>query len=249
MKERPILFSGAMARKILAGEKTQTRRIVKDCKAFKCHDSPEHGDDTKPEDAYDVIVSKHQGGAAFLVAGDHGFTDFVPCPYGKPGDRLWVRETWTKDLRNVYPCATFSYAADYSKSELEELASGEHDRWCARRTDPNAIGSGECHSCGTHEAGVKWKPSIHMPRWASRITLEVTGVRVERLQAITEEDARAEGVDLSKPMPGTVNGKPATVAIFDHRKAFAVLWDAINGPGSWERSPWVWVVSFRRVQP
>ena len=98
--------------------------------------------------------------------------------------------------------------------------------------------------------GLRWIPSIHMPRWASRIDLEITAVRVERLQEITEEDARAEGVTTGELMPATINGERGQMMIFDPRKAFAMLWDSINAKRApWASNPWAWVIEFRRVRP
>lgn len=141
------------------------------------------------------------------------------CPYGAKGDRLWVRETWAVDapLTQV-------------RSEHEDVLAGY-----------GSIGSGPYYRAdGVHEkAGLTWRPSIFMPRWASRITLEVTDVRVERLQDVTEEDARAEGYH----GPSVTNGYASPCGWFRQ------LWDQINGKQyPWSSSPWVWVVSFRRIQ-
>lgn len=174
MKERPILFSGPMVRAILEGRKTQTRRVVKP--------QPAHIAGIGTVLNIDTITGK-------------------ACPYGKPGDRLWVRETWD-GVRLDGGGALVSYRADGDKPVTDDG---------------------------------RWHPSIHMPRWASRITLEVVSVRVERLQEISEEDAMAEGVALAENYRGPV-------------AHFASLWEQINGLGSWNANPWVWVVEFRRVQ-
>lgn len=171
MKERPILFSAPMVRAILEGRKTQTRRIAKEF-------DPTPG-------KMDGILSRHphqQG-----------------CRYGKPGDRLWVRETWGWD---------------------DEDPSAVNPRYRA-----------------THSSADRWIPSIHMPRWASRITLKVESVRLERLQDISQKDAYSEGVTINDP-----DG-------CDPVMSFAELWESINGPGSWEANPWVWVVQFKRINP
>jgi hypothetical protein len=179
MKERPILFSAPMVRALLGGSKTQTRRVVKP--------QPDRGEWPWP-DMSDAERS------AWTTS----------CPYGQPGDRLWVRETHM-DLG-----ACYLYRAD---------AAAEQERAIVAPRQP-------------------WRPAIHMPRAASRITLEITGVRVERLQDISEADAVAEGVRNSLHMPG---GRFAN-------ENFAHLWWAINGDGSWEANPWVWVVEFKRVE-
>ncbi|TXH90322.1 MAG: hypothetical protein E6Q78_05105 [Rhodoferax sp.] len=177
MKEHPILFSAPMVRAILAGTKTQTRRVVK----------------PTPEWIGKSGVLSFNG----RVGLPHAI-----CPYGQPGDRLWVREAW-----NGYG----------------PFKDGMH--YYYRATDQNPDST-------------KWKPSIHMPRAASRITLEITGVRVERLQDISEADAKAEGY---KEFPGSVNQ-------MDPVTWYQALWEQINGPGAWDANPWVWVVKFKRLE-
>jgi len=136
----------------------------------------------------------------------------LACRYGQPGDRLWVRETW----RHIEGGAVYDAAGGLMDS---------HDPETIYRADrPHFPGP--------------WRPAIHMPRWASRIALEVTGVRVERLHEISEADAIAEGVNNSLHLPG---GRFA-------RENFAHLWWTINGDGSWDANPWVWVVDFRRTE-
>lgn len=193
--ERPILFKGRLVRAILAGAKTQTRRVVKP--------QPKIADPA----LYGAPIVERNG-----IAQESGFgTYFVPvrCPYGVPGDRLWVRET----------CSTSA------TGEVLYRADGERD-------------------------GHTWTPSIHMPRWASRIDLEVTGVRVERLHDITEEDAKAEGAAHRIAPGGDLAGAFAGIAgEISYRAHFADTWREINGASSWDANPWVWVVSFRRVRP
>lgn len=186
MKERPILFSSPMVRALLAGTKTQTRRVM----------------GNQPTEAPTV--------GAFQVGKGRSYRKDLPrkvvatwgeqccvCPYGVAGDRLWVRETWA-DTMGEPPTAV--YRADGERHPSSQL---------------------------------KWRPAIHMPRWACRLVLEVTGVRVERLQDISEADAKAEGVD-------NIRAKVPT-----HRDAYRYLWDDINGFGAWDKNPWVWVVEVR----
>jgi hypothetical protein len=193
MKERPILFSGEMVRAILAGKKTQTRRVVKlDVSNF--FDPPNCQDD---KDAGWPITTTREGDTVKAA---------TLCPHGQPGDRLWVRETWGHNGCGNCP---IHYRADEPEWKNESL-------------NPNA----------------KWHPSIFMPRCASRILLEITAVRCERLQEITREDASAEGV-VSFDELSTVD-------------RYAILWESINGktPGKrWEDNPWVWVIEFRRIEP
>lgn len=204
MKERPILFSAPMVRAILEGRKTQTRRVVK----------------PQPHSAHYPQHAEARGAGWVWMAHDDRPTytfatgDFR-CPYGQPGERLWVRETWAK--------------ADSSLiDETFYRADGEVD--------------GRQRAFSYVKREPRWRPSIHMPRWASRIDLEVTGVRVERLQDISEADAIAEGVE-----PYRLPVHPVREAL-RHVDGFSVLWESINGPGSWDANPWVWVVEFRRVK-
>lgn len=210
MKERPILMNAPMVRATLADLKLQTRRAMP---SQVC----EPGRVAMAGPGYCEIVNKH----GVHIPGFH-------CPFGQPGDRLWVRETWhgTKGEPNVYGngCLRY-YRADYE----------DHPAY------PQPF---------------RWTPSIHMPRWASRITLEVTGVRVERLQAISEADARAEGV-LQWAAELAMNPKVSETDIQamaekygtgSLRGGYAALWEEINGPGSWDANPWVWVVEFKRLE-
>lgn len=198
MIERPILFSGAMVRAILDGTKTQTRRVLK----VRCQEIGERDDGSR------WPWSEHPD-----TADDH----WHACPYGQPGDRLWVRETWAQPAA-LDPGPTF-YRADYP-----------------------ACAAGFTNLPPADE--ITWKPSIHMFRKHSRILLEITGVRVERLQDISETDAAAEGW---VKRPG-VSSDPA-VHVDAARDWYADLWEQINGAGSWAANPWVWVVEFRRIEP
>lgn len=187
MKEQPILFNTEMVRAVLAGCKTQTRRPVKKIPLDFIFINGE-------------IVSQMCGGTA-------GHT--VKCPYGKIGDKLWVREAF-------YP----------------QDVNGMTDTYALYRADNPE-----------HHEG-PWKPSIHMPRWASRITLEVVDVRVERVQDISNYDLRREGVDLS--YPSGVNS--LDVEGFYHAR-FASLWESVykNKGSGWLLNPWVWVVEFKVI--
>lgn len=209
--ERPILFSAPMVRAILTGQKTQTRRIVKTVPS--CHDA----DIAVPA----LMVRRGQHRGSYVVLDDElgpawspaGATPYEPypwpemlSPYGEPGDRLWVRETWGHTGR---------LAGIPSRGEADVFYAAD----------------------GLHAA--RWYPAIYMPRWASRITLDVTAVRVERLHAITEQDARDEGVTRD----GLVtDGRP-------YRTAFSRLWDEINySRAPWVGNPWCWVISFRQLR-
>jgi hypothetical protein len=158
-----------------------------------------------------------------------GTGDPFRCRYGVVGDRLWVRESL-----KLNGAESWCYAADNTEIALDE-------------NDPRV----PAMVAWAHHKETGSCPSIHMPRWASRITLEITEVRVQRLHEITDEDAKAEGFPLP-PGPGTVNGKPATIAIFNARMGFQALWRVLNDkrPGcSWDSNPFVLAVSFRRLSP
>lgn len=212
MKERPILFSAPMVRALLAGTKTQTRRVVK----MKPHHQIEERDDGTPW--------------PWMHDGERNADSWLACPYGQPGDRLWVRETWQGPLLQEFEIDAnpdWHYA-----SHLHQYQNPEHCEYAADGgPKPEYTDADDVMRQG-------WRPSIHMPRWASRITLEITSVRVERLQDISEADAIAEGVRNSLHLPG---GRFA-------RENFAHLWWTINGDGSWESNPWVWVIEFKRVE-
>lgn len=191
-RERPILFSGPMVRAILEGRKTQTRRLLKP-------QPPEDVGELVVDFYHPTIVVKDEeqpGERTFGVFSADGEWA-QKCPYGAPGDRLWVRETWREVQSDT--STSLYYRAD--------------EEW--------------------HEkAG--WRPSIHMPRWASRITLEATDVRVQRLQDISEEDAKAEGAD--------------DIRYRTAKECFSDLWDSIHGDGAWAANPWVWAITFKRVE-
>lgn len=209
-KERPILFSGAMVRAIIEGRKTQTRRIVKFGKDIKLHDVA---------GPYVEVGYTHSG----ATIANHRDTQYflAHCPYGKPGDRLWVREAWGA------PYCDRPGVPDGRRPVL-----GDDIRYRADLDQEYQWSDGS----------MPWRPSIHMPRWASRITLEVVSVRVERLNAISEEDAWAEGIQVRF----CEAGKPCTCES-NPVGEYADLWESINGDGAWNANPWVWVVEFRRV--
>lgn len=217
-KERPILFNGDMVRAILDGKKTQTRRVMK----------PQPTPATSHSDCYPWItkISRRDHSIIWCTPkGDGGIykdrDDRSPfrCPYGDPGDILWVRETWAHVPRTAYgslsnpdpddPDMAFVYRASFDRAK----------------------------------GGFGWKPSIHMPRTASRTTLKITDVRIERVQDISSHDAFAEGSRCScvAPVPDCAG----------NIKEFRNIWDSINekrGYG-WNQNPWVWVIEFQRTAP
>lgn len=246
MKERPILFNGPMVRAILEGRKVQTRRIVKIPDFVKDED----GDNDMTTVAFLEKGAETPGFWAWMTEYPEEGGVPINCPYGQPGDRLWVRETWK------YCCTqrsfpnnpnhehTIEYQADSRKITYSRPDDSGLPKQRKQRDD-------EDYYEDYMEYLNKWwrasRPSIHMPRWASRITLEVTGVRVERLNDITEEDAKAEGVYFDGRRYHFMKGKGA--GLVHAKSAFATLWRSINGTCSWNENPWVWVVEFKRLQP
>lgn len=233
MKDRPILFSAPMVRAILAGHKTQTRRLV------KVGDTIEERDDGTRWPYFTTWTH-----------GDDG-SPWASCPYGTPGDRLWVRET------HAIAGQLVAYDADGWCGAVCDDGGGGRLRiphGFVSTTGSDAIRRGCADKNGARfgmgRFGGRWRPSIHMPRRASRITLEVTAVRVERLQEISEDDAQAEGVDryaaaCDHPRFGCDEIGCLGVT---HRASYAALWDDINGDrAAWASNPWVWVVEFKRV--
>lgn len=265
-------MSAPMVRASLNNTKRQTRRIA------KLHKSLPNGR------GFDCIKNLTSGGLVPIIGGipqwsPAGGDPYRPyphieqcCPYGMPGDRLWVRETWSPDATTMYPCPAFWYrATDTIESD------GVHT--CPPQSKGNYA---DCLACWEERhQKFRWRPSIHMPRRASRLTLELTRVRIERLHDITEADAWAEGigreVGRERPLEALFNvcmafpklnigalaaDDPTLFTFGDDRSTptdyervvattgrgvYAALWEGINGPGSWAANPWVWVLDFRRV--
>ncbi len=224
-RERPILFSGPMVRAILEGRKTVTRRVMKPQPDFL-------GSMVDPNTPFKTL--------------DAGLHARITCPYGEPGDRLWVRETWT-DV-NMCGAPALAYRADEDIRDLMEEPGFLDDRGAFNYDDPRV--KPYPFACWYAELDqARWRPSIHMPRWASRILLEITAVRVERLQDISEEQALAEGVH-GEPCDHARQACSDIGCWGDTAKgAFGFLWEQLNGAGAWQANPWVWVVEFKRVTP
>lgn len=242
---KPILFNGEMVRAILAGQKMQTRRLVKPLPP-----SPE-AVRALAGDGYHWLTDRHWP-EGFRVAGpvwavrNLGGPTELRSPYGMPRELLWVRETWAAVWPGEEPVPLRECRVEYRADDPDAKYPGG---W------PDGMGHDPC--CA------RWKPSIHMPRWASRITLRITDVRVERLQDISEDDARAEGVYSAMPTDGRacdnftndwcrwtrrVDPEARTAT---PRGAFAALWHRINGKQqgcSWKDNPWVWAITFEQVK-
>ncbi|HFD6847640.1 TPA: hypothetical protein ACF3LB_001389 [Enterobacter hormaechei] len=220
MTERGMIFNSDMVRAILDGRKTQTRRIIKDCTVGR-----------------DPISKFIQIGKKFIGCYPEDVPELIRecCPYGVPGDRIWVRETFQGPLFDFEQME--AYQEDSSKFKKPEFCVYKADG----KPAPEFFDADDNLHCG-------WRPSIHMPRWASRITLEITGVRVEQLKSISEEEARSEGVARLREgfwkhyQPGWTQHQLSA------RGSFATLWDSIYGFGDWDRNPWVWVVEFKRIE-
>lgn len=218
MKERGMIFNADMVRAILDGRKTQTRRPIK-WKQTRFTEIGEREDGSKWPWSEDA---------------EHACDFWHPCPFGAVGDRIWVRETFQGPL--------FDY--DLMDNYCKDPTPFEKPEFCVYKADgvpaPEFYDADdELHCC--------WRPSIHMPRWASRILLEITDVRVERLNAISQEDAQAEGMELTGWRP-TYSDPDSGGEVMTPYDNFAELWSSIYGDESWKANPWVWVISFERVE-
>lgn len=245
MKERGMIFNSEMVRAILDGRKTQTRRIMKvqpesnQLGLLLITDSTKHSD-----------IGKYHW-AESNATGNHVRSKLFSSPFGAVGERIWVRETWAT-LGNEEGCYV-DWEDNLCKGD-ERSAARIYRASCEQRPGDYGLWSipddayWKPHT-KEHKFDGAWRPSIHMPRWASRILLEITDVRVERLNAISEEDARAEGIidggclNCGEPEPcGCANPEP------DATDAFAYLWQSIYGQDNWNANPWVWVIEFKRVE-
>ena len=243
VKERPIIFSTAMVQAILAGRKTQTRRAVNKINAGMEFQS----------------LNREKSKAHFYGDMEHGY---IKCPYGQPGDHLWVREKWRP----------ISWDYEGGMGTKVQYADG-HAEWInlfddlddeldfhlkisdimEKKLPPSFVVDDETFGWSGDEIKqhMPWRPSIFMPKVAARLWLKITDIQVERLQDITEEDAISEGVQ------STIHGgwvdysgsQQDTGGFANAKSSFCTLWTSINGPDAWKANPWVWVVSFKRFTP
>jgi hypothetical protein len=243
VREKPIPFSGPMVRAILDGKKTQTRRVVKP--------QPSIAPDLLPTRAEDMLPDGSSKKFCFTIERVPGVTRYLGgnqfarefSPYGQPGERLWVRETW--QLLHMY--------RDWATGQVDDWTAWEGKVPKVRPPGYVTAFAGEPGwGSDREERGFGWRPSIFMQRWASRLSLDITAVRVERVQDISEADAVAEGVyeafadereeAFSVAPPGESSFPTA-------RQYYERLWDSLNAKRghSWDSNPWVWVIEFARV--
>ena len=237
IKEHPIIFSPAMVRAILDGTKSQTRRIM------------------KPQPFMQPILARHlaKRGWPEWYTEDSLWRKF--CPYGSIGKKLWVRESWrigawNEDDEQI----AVDYIADgYCRKEWLDVPLDERDmfnRFWIQSSDDAAKSSIKPDGEGKYhwepgQSPCRTRPSIHMPRWASRILLEITNIRIERLQSISSSDAEAEGIEHLCGMWRDYHSvQHAQIKAVD---SYRTLWESINGKGSWDINPFVWCISFRRI--
>ncbi|WP_333896673.1 hypothetical protein [Mixta calida] len=220
MKERPILFSEQRVRALLAGQQTQTRRIMKS--------QPFGPGQDNHEGCYVVdVTSNYLHGKKMMSMANLSYQ----CPYGQPGDRLWVRETWRGPIVPTAELEAYERAP----------ANFRQAKYCQYRADSRELG--QQHDEESETFG--WQTGIHMPRWASRIDLLITGVRAERIQEISDDDVMAEGVQTDSHFLNhffTMNHE-----LIAPKEAYRKAWEKQYGGTSWEVNPWVWVIEFRRV--
>ncbi|EKB9498599.1 hypothetical protein OOX37_004313 [Salmonella enterica] len=211
MKERGMIFNAEMVNAILSGRKTQTRRPIK-WKQTRFTEIAERDDGSLWPWAEDC----ERGGDIWFA-----------CPYGEIGDHIWVRETWQVIHDHIDESSHVEYRT-YAPSIPKEKDRYWHTVYAEHFGDESR-----------EDRGFPWRPAIHMPRWASRILLEITDVRVERLRDLSEEDAKSEGI-----IPSAGGVLPG----WEYRINFRDLWMDIYGTDNWEANPWVWVIEFKRVE-
>ncbi|EPF3482444.1 MULTISPECIES: hypothetical protein [Klebsiella pneumoniae complex] len=219
ISERGMIFNAEMVRALLDGRKTQTRRPIK-WKQTRFTEIGEREDGSKwpwSEDA------------------EHACDFWHPCPFGAVGDRIWVRETWGVVSHAFSDDGLMiDWVPDRPATAIHEMpfGNGYYSGYAIYAADGDFTWGDDD---GYEDGRSCWKPSIHMPRAASRILLEITNVRVERLRSMSQDDARAEGVIAASG--------PMEVGL-----AFRELWDSIYGEESWKANPWVWVIKFKRIE-
>ncbi|HAT1623764.1 TPA: hypothetical protein I8Y35_000503 [Klebsiella oxytoca] len=242
MKERGMIFNAEMVLAILDGRKTQTRRIMKP--------QPEpcpRGGHWWPSNVFKTMLHVEEE----MQNGKGGWGGLVgdACPFGDVGDRIWVRETWAT-LGNEDGCYV-DWEDNLCKGD-ERSAAKIYRASCEQRPGDYGLWSipddayWKPHT-KDHKFEGAWRPSIHMPRWASRILLEITNVRVERLNSIHDVDAMREGIQNLTTCSHADFGIPGVVNAQHPVRAFQLLWESIYGADNWKANPWVWVIEFKVV--
>jgi len=253
IKERPILFNAPMVRAIIDGTKTQTRRVMKvqppsaEYKLSTCIDTTGNKKD-KGRQHWITMQGQYSVGDSSQP--------YFSCPFGYAGDQLWVRE-------NFQPI----YAEGWDEGRNPDGSGDPVDYKTGHGYAPSypaTDGIEEFYDEQTEEISSRVWPSIHMPKWASRIQLEITGVRVERLNDISEEDATDEGITSEQVIIGAHCGGGTHTEVSGIRhfydggddegyecatEAYKALWESINGEGSWDANHWVWVIEFKVIKP
>ncbi|MFJ5371268.1 hypothetical protein ACIPTP_12190 [Pectobacterium versatile] len=214
MKERGMIFNAEMVRAILNGRKTQTRRIIKN--------QPFDRSQYRHDHQIEIISGRAENGdevdGLYAYTKSTGGTWSAKCPFGQPGDRLWVRETFAALEPGSYE------QVKPRQGHCQDLRYAATDRLA--KSDANI-------------RGYKWIPSIHMPRYASRILLEITDVRVERLKHIPRDGIIAEGYPAERATDG---------GEYDPFLWYRDLWESLYGEGSWQANSWIWVIEFKQIK-
>lgn len=244
MKPRPIIFSTPMVPLIIADQKTQTRRIFKMPKGLQWY--------TKSMSGNDRFDGEHTGDVCDIDGGGWWSLDELACPYGQVGDQLWGRESWrisawteNGELMVEYRDGTFSkWLKDPTDVDGEKFNNINIIMQCSDELDRKGIDTDKDGNYSREALqSLRWRSAMLMPRWASRILIEITDIRIERVQNISEEDAIAEGCPIQSPMPFIQGYGSASASGW-----YSELFNQINGDGAWESNPWVWVLSFKRVE-
>lgn len=247
MTDRPILFSGPMVRALLQGRKTQTRRLINFPGAEKVMDFVKVATDNEGRPVYEM---KDATGQFLTRPASKGFVDYHFSPRIGVGDRLWVKENAAVRFQSWHHVDGDTHQVSYRADE------DDHGRWLGLPACGSGIRRGKAPSVFPSKShnlngSLRWQPSIHMPKWASRLTLVVTDVRVERLQDISEADAIAEGAELSQH-PGMDGGVMVKTDVPGVTASPGVwyrwLWDEINGKGAWKANPWIVAYSFSVIR-
>mgnify|MGYP001169649823 CR=1 FL=1 len=234
MREHPLLMQGPLVRATLEGRKTQTRRPIK----CGCNQLHKGGNPVKLFGDWSLSVPPHQYAGGDLYSW---------CGKRRPELGDWIEKVQT----DVDDCLTSRVACPLGKAGDRLWV---RETWTAAMHDPK--GPADCLYRADDNRGVedlaeaKWTPSIHMPRWACRMFLPLVSVRVERVQDITEEDAKAEGVEpvLMRGIGSYPEWMRPTMQVGGHQKAFELLWKQIYGDALWDANPWVWVAEWDHVE-